>query len=391
MSGPPSRTEFGAIAGPPHDPGWFRNVLGQYPTGVCVVTGVDSERRPAGLVVGSFTSVSLNPPLVSFLPAKSSTSWPKIARSGSFCVNVLAHDQEPICRRFATKEGNKFAGVAWRAGGTGSPIIERVVAWADCRIETVQEAGDHLIVVGRVLELAIERWTEPLLFFRGGYGRFAPLSFALASVGLGRELQLVDRARTHMEKVADDLEAECFAWALVGDEFVLLATAGAPEQRRAPASMVGTRLPLVPPAGSTWMAYAEEARVVDWLNRAPIAERDEHRERLAQVRRRGYSVALGSGELARLEWLLERGMTPEIDRVVRALPLDPPNFVPAQADRVAMVDVPAFDENGQVVLILGVRGFRRLRNATELERLVTRLRQATFAVTGAAAPEGVSV
>ena len=337
-------------------------------------------------MIGSFASVSLDPPLVAFFPDKSSTSWPKIAASGRFCVNVLAFDQEPVCRRFAAKGGDKFAGVTWRHAGTGSPILEQAVAWIDCQIETVQEAGDHLIVVGRVAELAIERWTEPLLFFRGGYGRFTPLSLALGNASLGRELRLVDRARSRLEAVAAELGAECVAWALVGDEFVLLATAGAPERRGVPASMVGARLPAVPPAGSAWIAYAEEPRVADWLKRAPVSAHGEHRRRLAQVRERGYSVVLDSAELSRLDRLLEQGVTPELDEAVRTLPLDPLDFSPEQADRVAMVDVPAFAENGQVALILGARGFARLRGPDQLERLVALLRNAAHAVTGAPAP-----
>ena len=114
------------------DSGWFRTVLGQYPTGVCVVTAVHPEAGPAGMVIGSFTSVSLDPPMVAFFPDKSSTSWPKVERAGSFCVNILGADQESVCRRFAAKGGNKFSGQAYRPAGTGSPILEGCVAWIDC-------------------------------------------------------------------------------------------------------------------------------------------------------------------------------------------------------------------------------------------------------------------
>src|SRR4051794_21215683 len=109
--------------GDPRDPRWFREVLGQYPTGVCVVTAIDDDGAGSGFVVGSFTSVSLDPPLVAFFPDKRSTSWPKIHRGGKFCVNILSASQEDLCRQFAAKGGDKFSGVEWRRSGSGSPII----------------------------------------------------------------------------------------------------------------------------------------------------------------------------------------------------------------------------------------------------------------------------
>jgi flavin reductase (DIM6/NTAB) family NADH-FMN oxidoreductase RutF len=145
------------------DKQWFRQVLGQYPTGVCVVTAAPSDGPPAGMVVGSFTSVSLDPPLVAFFPDKGSSSWPKIERAGTFCVNILGEDQESVCRRFASRVADKFEGQQHRPAGTGSPIIQDVVAWIDCDIQAVQEAGDHFIVLGRVRDLQIESSRLPLL------------------------------------------------------------------------------------------------------------------------------------------------------------------------------------------------------------------------------------
>jgi len=152
------------------DADWFRQVLGQYPTGVSVVTGIAPDGAPAGLAVGSFTSVSLDPPLVAFLPATSSSSWPKIAPGKKFCVNILGADQESVCGAFASKAADKFAGLSWRPAASGAPILDGAVAWVDCELEAVHEAGDHLIVVGRVVDLDIERPALPLLFFQGGYG-----------------------------------------------------------------------------------------------------------------------------------------------------------------------------------------------------------------------------
>ena len=150
----------------------FRQVLGHFPTGVTVITA-KTDDGPAGLAVGSFFSVSLDPPLVGFCPGKSSSSWPRIEATGHFCVNILAEDQEDVARVFAGKGEDKFQSVGWKPAATGSPVIRDVLAWIDCALEDVHDAGDHYIVTGRVRELKVEREGHPLVFFRGGYGSFA--------------------------------------------------------------------------------------------------------------------------------------------------------------------------------------------------------------------------
>jgi 3-hydroxy-9,10-secoandrosta-1,3,5(10)-triene-9,17-dione monooxygenase reductase component len=154
------------------DSGRYRQVLGHFTTGVTVITAA-AEAGPVGLAVGSFSSVSLDPPLVGFFADKGSTSWPKIEGTGAFCVNILGEHQEDVCRRFASKEPDKFAGLGWKATGSGSPLIDDVIAWIDCDIDQVVEAGDHFLVLGAVRELDVAHDGPPLLFFRGGYGRFA--------------------------------------------------------------------------------------------------------------------------------------------------------------------------------------------------------------------------
>jgi flavin reductase (DIM6/NTAB) family NADH-FMN oxidoreductase RutF len=156
---------------PSFDSARFRQVLGHFPTGVTVVTAAPAT-GPVGLAVGSFASVSLDPPLVAFFPDRSSSSWPQIEAAGSFCVNILAEDQEVVCRRFAAKGDDKFAGLGWKPARSGAPLLDGVLAWIDCDIESVTEAGDHFCVMGRVRDLDVGQDGGPLLFFRGGYGRF---------------------------------------------------------------------------------------------------------------------------------------------------------------------------------------------------------------------------
>lgn len=152
----------------------FRRILGHYPTGVCVISAVDDGGAPVGMAVGSFTSVSLDPPLVAFFPDRGSSSWPRIERAGRFCVNVLADDQEHLSRRFAARIADKFEGLDYRMSDSGLPVLADVVAWIECTLHAVHEAGDHFIVLGQVDSLDVARDSHPLLFVRGKYGQFSP-------------------------------------------------------------------------------------------------------------------------------------------------------------------------------------------------------------------------
>lgn len=152
----------------------YRHTLGHYPTGVCVITSTHHSHGPVGLVVGSFSSVSLEPPMVGFFPAVSSTSWPRIEATGRFVVNVLSRNQEGLCQRFAAKGGDKFAGLSYQLNERGLPVLDGVVAWIDCTLHAVHEAGDHVLVLGGVNALRIESSAQPLIFCRGKYGQFAP-------------------------------------------------------------------------------------------------------------------------------------------------------------------------------------------------------------------------
>lgn len=163
----------------PLDPAEFRRVLGNFATGVTVITAPATDEDgggPAGFACQSFSSLSLDPPLVSFMVARTSTTWPRIARAGVFCVNVLGADQGELCRGFAVSGGDKFAGVVHDAAPvSGSPRLAGAPAWIDCTVHAVHTGGDHLIVVGRVDALGTaDGDTEPLLFHRGTFGRFTP-------------------------------------------------------------------------------------------------------------------------------------------------------------------------------------------------------------------------
>jgi 3-hydroxy-9,10-secoandrosta-1,3,5(10)-triene-9,17-dione monooxygenase reductase component len=152
------------------DEAQFRAVLGHFATGVAIITAIDAG-EPVGMAANSFTSVSLDPPLVLFCAATTSSTWPRIQRSGGFTVNILGSHQEEVSRLFATRGADRFGSVGWHIGVGGSPVLDDELAYLDCRIEAEHEAGDHVIVVGRVLDLGITADSSPLLFHRGAYGR----------------------------------------------------------------------------------------------------------------------------------------------------------------------------------------------------------------------------
>lgn len=149
----------------------FRDVLGHFASGVTVVTALDGD--PVGFTCQAFAALSLDPPMVFLAPAKSSTSWPRIARAGAFCVNILASHQEDLARTFSRSGADKFAGVEWQAGDvTGAPRLVGGLAWAECRLQQIHDSGDHELVTGRVLALGVAEG-RPLLFYRGRFGTFS--------------------------------------------------------------------------------------------------------------------------------------------------------------------------------------------------------------------------
>ncbi|MGH3880710.1 MAG: 3-hydroxy-9,10-secoandrosta-1,3,5(10)-triene-9,17-dione monooxygenase reductase subunit [Actinophytocola sp.] len=150
------------------EPAAFRKALGHFCTGVTVVTAMEGA-EPVGFACQSFAALSLDPPLVLFCPGRTSRTWPLIERHGSFCVNVLSHDQRDVSTVFGTAGADKFAAASWQPGPSGVPVLDGVLTWLDCAIESVHDGGDHHVVIGRVTTLGPRRDTRPLLFYRGAY------------------------------------------------------------------------------------------------------------------------------------------------------------------------------------------------------------------------------
>jgi 3-hydroxy-9,10-secoandrosta-1,3,5(10)-triene-9,17-dione monooxygenase reductase component len=146
----------------------FRDALGRYPTGVAFITAAP-DGEPAGLIVNSLTSVSLEPPLVSFCPARRSLTWSRMRRTGRFGVNVLGSQHERFAIRATPAGADRFADLDWELGRGGVPLLRDALASLECQIVAEHPAGDHWIVVGRVDDLRISPVDDPLVFFAGAF------------------------------------------------------------------------------------------------------------------------------------------------------------------------------------------------------------------------------
>ncbi|GAA1734358.1 flavin reductase [Aeromicrobium alkaliterrae] len=282
------------------DPAQFRQVLGQYPTGVVVVTASGPEGEPIGMTVGSFTSVSVDPPLVAFLPDQRSGSWRSLRESGSdFCVNVLSSRQEDVCRQIATRKVDKFDGLEWETSPGGSPVLSGAVAYIDCTTDAIHDAGDHHIVIGRVRHLRAQSSDYPLLFFRGGYGSFRPVSLGAADADLLSQMRRVDLVRPTLERLAEEVSAEVSALCVVGDELVIAASAGQERSAEVP-TRVGQRWPFAPPMGSVFAAWGDEDVRARWLGRTPPGSemRDLAEWLLKQSLADGHVLAISTAAVA---------------------------------------------------------------------------------------------
>ncbi|WP_313810570.1 flavin reductase family protein [Glutamicibacter sp.] len=153
------------------DPAEYRKVFGALPTGVTAITGMTAEGKPMGFVVGTFMSLSLEPPLVTFCVDKGSSTWPTLRSLGRFTANILSTEQLPVCRALSRKGDEKFAGVDYEIGENGTPRIAGATAWIDCEVLSEVVAGDHYMIVGGVDSM--EATEKEALLFRGGkFGEF---------------------------------------------------------------------------------------------------------------------------------------------------------------------------------------------------------------------------
>ncbi len=152
-----------------HDSRALRDAFGAFTTGVTIVTSVDGAGRRVGFTANSFTSVSLDPPLLLVAPARTASCLEPIRESGRFAVNVLARHHEMVARRFATRNVDRFATGSWRAGESGLMLLDGACATFECRLHADLPAGDHQLVLGLIEHFAHDPGPEPLIYRRGRY------------------------------------------------------------------------------------------------------------------------------------------------------------------------------------------------------------------------------
>jgi flavin reductase (DIM6/NTAB) family NADH-FMN oxidoreductase RutF len=182
---PSTTRSWSTLAGPGSaeamDPKQFRQALGMFATGVTVVTTIAPDGSPRGLTANSFTSVSLSPPLVLVCIDRAAKSYTAFTQGNGFAINILSQDQRELSQRFASKTADKFAGVDWSKGANGAPILDGALAWLECRHWRWVTAGDHIVLIGEVVDLGVNPG-QPLAYFGSAYGAVAALD-ASASIG----------------------------------------------------------------------------------------------------------------------------------------------------------------------------------------------------------------
>lgn len=276
------------------DPKIFREVMGHYPTGVAVVTGRTPEGEILALVVGTFASVSLDPPLVSFMPMKTSRAFQKLRTCTSLCINILGGEQQAEMLAIAQRWENKLDGIEWYPSPSGDPVLRNSIAWVDTTIADVVEAGDHWIVLCAVADLQVTNSVPPLLFFQGGYGSFAGLeSGSRMSHEILPAIHAAHNTSEQLRDLAQSIGCEVSVFAAVSDDEMATVFS----ELSADATREGglaSRFPLVPPIGDSYFFDKSPALQQRWMGKLknPSEELQErHRRRLEFIREHGYLLS----------------------------------------------------------------------------------------------------
>lgn len=352
----------------------FRNVLGHYPTGVVIVTGVHPDGELLAMIVGTFTSVSLDPPLVAFLPMKTSGTFARLQECPSLCINVLTGKQEAVGRTIAGRRQNKFEGLEHFASTAGNPVLADSLAWIDVTLIDTIDAGDHWIAMCRVTDLAVTNPVAPLIFFQGGYGRFVvPSLVARIEHDITDAVTDAVAARPTLEHLAERYDCEASLITMVNaDELATIASAVGPGAR--PSESLGQRIPVVPPIADVYMAETTEAEQEAWLARAKGAGEDflrTCRERLTFARENGYLMSFlpagevdAYGSVAAATQQYARGeVTPAVERdILNKITLSHINYDAApvpedEESHLGMIVAVIHDTEGQPVHMLRMSQF----------------------------------
>lgn len=360
---------------------WWRAVLGEYPTGVALITSLDPEGSPIGMVVGSLAAVSQDPPLIGFFPDATSSTFPMIAASGRFVVSVLGRNHEDLCRSFVRKAEDRFEGARFVNSPQGLPRVADAITWFDATLESRHSYGDHDFVVGRVSAFGVGDADAglPLLFRRGGYGSFAVPAEEFDSGTLARRLRFADAISGVVADLARELGQEIAVSTVVRDSVIVLSsypTAGGEPGH----GHVGVSFPFAAPVAPVFVAWADDERRSAWIEGSRHLLGAVDRPGLAAVldaaRRRGYGVS-GNGDLSDSRFA-PNSASPEGSRATyaavwadmathMALTNDIEDLSP---DDISAIQAPVFGPTGDVELALATSGFSELADAAEVARAI---------------------
>lgn len=371
-------------------PGSLRHTMSHYVRGVCAVTFSRGEHAVAVLAEG-LHAVGEHPPRVAILLSKSQAIAARPEPGQAIGINVLSVEQESLFREAAVGEGLVLPPGEWRAGTTGTPLLNRPVAWMDCSVDRIIDLDDLSIVLGDVASQG-ESSLKPLIGFRSGYGELTTLTLSAGSSELRPWLQLVDHVREEMEAVANELHCRVVVQAMVGDQIVFLASAGHLTDSVSPVMAVGDRSPVVPPMGALFVAWDQPENVERWVSVLPEGPtRADARSRLTAVRERGYSVYMRSERDRDLWRIKATGQMPSVPRdltsaqvqMINEMNQDPKQFGPNEAEDVEWIAVPIFGPDSQVALLLGAEGLTYPSDWGEFEARLGRLEEAASRATTA--------
>jgi len=374
------------------DRDFHREVMGHYPTGVVLVSGM-CDGEPVGMVVGTFSSVSLDPPLVSFMPQKTSRSYARLLEAPVLCINVLAHDQTDVCRVLAGSAPDKFDKVSWSLSSQGAPVLHDAVAHIHCTRTEQIEAGDHWITLCSVIAMDVPRPVTPLLFFQGGYGGFSLRTMsARGDAELFAALRLADVAAPHVEELATRLQ--CQSTTLVAiDEDTLTVAVSAYAGTAQMTERLGQRIPLIPPIGMAYVAGAADHVVDRWLAKLPDPSQvPSYRRHLDSVVSRGVEITQAGRDDAEVELLRDSladyaagRLTPAGERAVNAdlgrasYFTDVVGLDDDQLIDVSFITAPVHNPEGDVSMLAQIGQLPRSATGTTVKGWITEL-QATVSL-----------
>jgi flavin reductase (DIM6/NTAB) family NADH-FMN oxidoreductase RutF/DNA-binding IclR family transcriptional regulator len=358
-------------------------VLGEYPTGVTLITSLDENDEPVAMVVGTFSAVSQDPPMVGFMPNNDSSTFPAIAARGRFVASVLGSAHEDLCRAFARKSPDRFSQASWVTTASGIPRLADAVSWFDGTIIQSHEAGDHTIVVASVDDFGVGDANAglPLLFLRGGYGSFTVPSLDFGAQGYARQLKSADLVRKPLLALAEDLDVGVTVNGLSSDTVVVLHAMNLKGAVTSDMRPVGASFPFAAPIAPSFAAWGTPETEKLWIEGGRHLSGKVDRPALAtllgETRARGFAISRGQAAIEDFVRLVIDPGTPraELARLWATIGEDSAKAADAELPSDATgIQFPIFNADGIAELVVGLTDFDHATTRLGIDGLAARVR-----------------